>query len=187
MRRLVDMNNKKEAGFADWEFIHDMQGLVPDLITPEMIQLNREFINHIPEKWKNIKKQLAGHLDLKGTVYIAISDMENLGNEFKIRGYLQDKDGEHLAFHRVVLYDKDRFNDDYLGAVITDKDGKFTLEFGKKVFSDFGLEAEPDVYLKIFRWNKDRFEEKTEVTPEVFEKTETQGGHIIMEYGTIII
>lgn len=145
MRQLIDMNHKNEIDIIDWEFIHDMQGIVPELITPEMIRLTKEFLNEIPSKWREIKLKLAKHIDPKQVVYVAIADMENLGNEFKIRGTLKDKEGNVLSFHRVIVYDEDRFEDDYIGSVITDKDGRFSLSFGRKTFSDFGLEAEPEI------------------------------------------
>jgi hypothetical protein len=181
------MNHKNEIGFVDWEFIHDMQGIVPELITPEIISLTKEFLNKIPGKWNKIKSKLAKHVDQKQTVYVAISDIENLGNEFKIRGILKDKKGDVLSFHRVVVYDEDRFEDDYIGAVITDENGNFTLSFGKKTFSDFGLESEPDIYLKIFFWENGRFHEMGKVMPEIFEKSETREEKKIIEFGVVVI
>jgi hypothetical protein len=181
------MTHKSEIGFVDWEFIHDMQGIVPDLITPEIIYLTSTFLNKIPAKWNKIKAQLENHVSQKHTVHIAISDIENLGNEFKIRGTLKDKKGDALGFYRVVVFDEDRFEDDFIGAVITNKEGNFSLAFGKKVFSDFGLEAEPDIYLKIFSWENGRFVEIAKVMPEVFEKTETKEGKILIEFGVVSI
>lgn len=181
------MTAQKEAGMADWEFIHDMQGVAPEMITPEMIRLTRKFLECIPPKWQNLKKQLAAHVKPDAVVYIAISDIENLGDEFKIRGVLRGEDGLPLAFHRLVIYDKDRFEDDYLGAVITDRDGAFSLAFGKKVFSDFGLDAEPDVYIKLFRWKNDLFEKITEITPLVHEKISTADGHNIIDFGVVSV
>lgn len=187
MKQLIDMTNKNEIGFVDWEFIHDMQGVVPDLITPEIIQLTGEFLKKIPPEWEKIKLQLQNHTSNKQVTYVAISDIENLGCEFKIRGALKNKEGNSLGFHRVVAFDEDPLEDDYLGAVITDKDGCFSLAFGKRVFSDFGLEAEPDIYLKVFAWENEKFTEIGRVTPDVFEKTETQEGYKIFEFGVITI
>lgn len=187
MRRLIDMNHKNEIGFVDWEFIHDMQGVVPELITPEIILLTKEFLNKIPSKWNELKSKLAKHVEPKQTVYVAIADIENLGNEFKIRGVLKDKAGGILSFHRVVVYDEDRFEDDYIGAVITDENGEFTLSFGKKTFSDFGLESEPDIYFKIFFWQDGKFHELGKVTPEIFEKLETKEKKKVIEFGVVTI
>lgn len=185
MRNLIDMDNKVEIGYIDWEFIHDMQGIAPDLINPEFICLGRQFLDKIPKKWEKIRIKLGKHLKGKETVYAAISDVENLGDEFKIRGTLKDKKGNVLGFHKVVVFDEDRFEDDYIGAVITDKSGNFSLSFGKKTFSDFGLEAEPDIYFKIFFWKDGRFDELGRVMPEVRKKSETSEGKIIIEFDTV--
>lgn len=187
MRQLFNMNKKSEIGFVDWEFIHDMQGIVPELITPEIISLTKEFLDRIPPKWSEIKARLAKHTIPKQTVYVAISDLENMGNEFKIRGILRNKEGQPLGFHRVIVMDEDKFEDDYIGAVITDKDGNFTLSFGKKAFSDFGMEAEPDIYLKIFYFKDGHFHPMGKTTPPIFEKSETIEKKIIYEFGVINI
>ena len=187
MRLLIDMNHKKEIGVIDWEFIHDMQGIAPELITPEIIYLTETFLKKIPKKWSKIKSKLAEHIIPNRTVHCAISDMENLGNEFKIRGTFQNKEGEPLDFYRVVVFDKDKFEDDYIGAVITDGKGGFTLSFGKKTFSDFGMELEPDIYFKVYDFIEGKFHKHSQIMPEVREKTETIEGKIIFEFGVIII
>lgn len=187
MKQLIDMTNKKEIGFVDWEFIHDMQGVVPELITPEIIQLTYDFLKKIPPEWEKIKVQLEKHASHKHVTYIAISDIENLGCQFKVRGTLKNKNGNVLDFHRVVVFDEDPLENDFLGAVITDKDGNFTLEFGKRVFSDFGLEAEPDIFLKIYAWENEKFVEIGKCTPDLFEKTETKEGNKLFEFGVITI
>ncbi|UCH97743.1 MAG: hypothetical protein JSV88_13070 [Candidatus Aminicenantes bacterium] len=187
MRLLFNMDNKTEIGYIDWEFIHDMQGIAPELITPEVIYLTPGFLRKIPKKWKKIKSKLKEHVDPDRTIHCAISDIENLGNEFKLRGTLKNKEGEILDFYKVVVFDKDRIEDDYIGAVITDKKGNFTLSFGKKTFSDFGLEAEPDIYFKVYQWQGNRFVEIGKTMPEVFEKTETIGNKILYEFGIVTI
>ncbi len=185
MKQLIDLTNKNEIGYIEWEFIHDMQGVVPLLITPELISLTREFLDKIPSKWDKVKEKLIEHASPDRTVYIGIADIENLGDEFKVKGTFQDKHGVVLPFHRVIIYDKDRFEDDYIGAVITDKDGHFSLAFGKKVFSDFGLETEPYIYFKVYYFEKGRFVELGKIMPEVFEKVETREKKVLLEFGTI--
>lgn len=187
MRLLIDMDNKSEIGVIDWEFIHDMQGIAPDKITPEIIYLTRDFLENIPEKWGKIKHKLQGHVDPDKTIHCAISDIENMGNEFKLHGTLQSHSGDVLDFHKVIVYDKDKFEDDYIGAVISDKSGRFSLAFGKKTFSDFGLEAEPDIYFKVFRWTGERFDFMDQTMPELFERTETASEKIIYEFGVVKI
>lgn len=192
MRLLFDMNNKSEIGYIDWEFIHDMQGIAPELITPEVISLTPAFLSKIPKKWDRIKTKLKKHVHSDHTIYCAISDIENLGDEFKIRGALKNKEGEILSFHKVVVFDEDRFEDDYIGAIITDMKGNFTLSFGKKTFSDFGLEAEPDIYFKVFKWEGERFVEIEKIIPKIFEKSEitdpdTKEKKILIEFGVVTI
>lgn len=187
MRLLINMDNKSEIGFIDWEFIHDMQGIVPKMVTPEIIYLTNDFLDQIPEKWDKIRAKLETHVVSNRTVHCAISDLENLGNEFKLRGTLKSTEGDILPFHKVVIFDKDRFEDDYIGAVISDKNGLFSLSFGKKTFSDFGLEAEPDIYFKIFTWQDERFVEVARTMPEVFEKTEIGDEKVIFEFGVVTI
>lgn len=187
MRNLIDMDARNEIGHIDWEFIHDMQGIVPELITPEMIYLTQEFLAKVPGKWDQIKARLSSHVKRGKTVHLAISDVENLGNDFKVRGILKDKKGNLLAFHRVVIMDKDRFEDDYLGAVITNREGEFTLSFGKQTFSDFGLEAEPDVYLKVFYWKDNGFHRLDQVMPELYEKSHIKENKTILDFGIVEI
>jgi len=187
MKQLVDMSNKSDIGIVDWEFIHDMQGIAPELITPQLISLTHEFLEKIPEKWHEIKKKLEMHAAVNHIVYAAISDIENLGDDFKLRASLKDKSGKILSFYKVVIYDEDKFEDDFIGAVITDKNGEFSLNFGKKTFSDFGLEAEPDIYFKVYEFENAEFKEIGRVMPEVFEKTTTIGKKTILEFGVVTL
>ncbi len=185
MRNLIDMDGKSDIGHIDWEFIHDMQAIDPDHITPEIVYLTKDFLDKIPEKWSVIKSKLAGHVKKGKTVHIGIEDVENLGNDFKIRGILKDKQGHPMAFCKIVAMDKDPVEDDYLGAIITNKDGEFTLSFGKRTFSDFNMEAEPDVYFKVFTWRDSKFYPIGSVTPEVLEKVTTREGKIVFEFGVV--
>ncbi|MCP4218205.1 MAG: hypothetical protein GY765_26450, partial [bacterium] len=66
-----------------------------------------------------------------------------------------------------------------------DADGTFSLSFGKKAFSQFNLEAEPDIFLKIYYFTDGRFSEIGKVTPEVFEKTTTREKKMILDLGTV--
>jgi len=187
VRFLVDLENKSDIGVVDWEFIHDMQGIAPDLITPEFIRLTAEFLEQIPAKWDRVKTKLEKHLVPKKTIHCGISDVENLGNEFKLRGILKNSENKILSYHKVVVYDEDKFQDDYIGAVITDKNGLFALSFGKKTFSDFNMEAEPDIYFKVFNWDGAHFNLLGKVTPHLFEKKITEENHIIYDFGVVTI
>jgi hypothetical protein len=185
MKRLIDMDNKSDVGTIDWEFIHDMQGIVPHLINYNGMILKRDFLEKIPEKHVKIKKALARHLTKKSTIHLAFSDIENRGTEFKVTGTLVEKGGRPLAFYKVEIFDEDRFEDDFIGSVITDEKGTFSMLFGKQVFSDFGLEALPDIYFKIFEWKKDQFVEKARLMPKPHEISETSQNKHLLEFGII--
>ena len=187
MKRLIDMDNKSDVGTIDWEFIHDMQGIVPHLINYNVMVLKRDFLESIPEKYTKIKKELARRLAKNNTIHLAFSDIENRGTEFKVTGTLVDKEGSPLAFHKVEIFDEDRFEDDFIGSVITDEKGRFTILFGKQVFSDFGLESMPDIYFKIFSWQHNQFVEKIRIMPLPHEISETDLHKTLIEYGVIEI
>lgn len=185
MKRLIDMDNKSDVGTIDWEFIHDMQGIVPNLINYNVMILKRDFLERIPEKYTKIKKKLAHHLAKRSAIHLAFSDIENQGNEFKVTGKLVNKQGRPLAFHKVEIYDEDRFEDDFIGSVISDEQGNFSMLFGKKVFSDFGLESLPDIYFKVFEWKKDQFVEIIRIMPDPHEVSETDQEKHLLEFGVI--
>lgn len=179
------MDNKSDVGTIDWEFIHDMQGIVPHLINYNVMVLKRDFLQSIPQKYATIKKELARHLTKRSIIHLAFSDIENRGTEFKLTGTLVDKEGNPLAFHKVEIFDEDRFEDDFIASVITDEKGFFSILFGKQVFSDFGLESMPDIYFKIFTWRKDRFVEKIRIMPKPHEVSETDKNKHILEFGIV--
>jgi len=185
MRNLVNMDGKSDIGHIDWEFIHDMHGIAPEFITPELIHLTDDFLAKIPEKWKEIRRKLARHTRNGAIVHVAIEDVENLGNDFKARGILKNRQGQPLAFHRIVMMDKDLLESDYLGSVITKGNGEFSLSFGQETFSHLKLEANPDVFFKVFEWRDQHFVPIGEVTPEIHEKVEVPGGKKILEFGVV--
>ena len=185
MKRLVDMDNKSEVGMIDWEFIHDMQGIVPHLINYNVLTLKRDFLTKIPQKYEKIKKELAKSLGMREKLHLAFSDIENQGNDFKVDGTLKDENGHSLAYYKVEIFDEDSFEDDFIGSVITNKDGYFSMLFGKKVFSDFGLESMPDIYFKIFAWKKNQFTEIVKIMPKPHEISETSQKKHLIEFGVI--
>lgn len=67
-----------------------------------------------------------------------------------ITGRIYEKEsGRALVGLNVRAYDKDLFMDDLLGAAVTDKEGKFRIEYSKQDFSEL-FEQNPDIYLSIF-------------------------------------
>lgn len=189
MKKLIDLTSREEIGPIDWEFIYDMQSVAPELASADTIVLNRDLLGKIPAKWKTIKQKLAGRVARGETHHLAVSDVENQGSEFKIEGTLRRKhDGVPLAFHRVMVFDKDRFEDDFVGSVITDAAGRFTLAFGKKTFSDFGFaESTPDIYFRIFAWDTQRFNEIARTMPKDFKISQFPDKKVAIDFGVVEI
>jgi len=187
MKLLIDLNNKSEIGPIEWEFVHDMQTIIPKLITPELILLTEDFLDVIPAKWKTIKQMLEKHVSHENIVYCAMSDTENLGNDFQVKGILKNKNEDPLDFHKVVIFDKDKFEDDYIGTVITNKKGQFSLYFGKKTFSDFGIEQEPDIYFRVYYLKGGKFANLGKITPDRCDKTITKERRFIYDFGDVFL
>jgi uncharacterized protein (DUF362 family) len=66
---------------------------------------------------------------------------------FRITGQVR-VDGEGVSDLLVMGFDKDILSDDFLGKAITDRDGRFKIEYSESDFSNI-FENKPDVYLKI--------------------------------------
>jgi len=66
---------------------------------------------------------------------------------FKITGQVS-VDGKGASNLIVMGFDKDLLSDDFLGKAITDKDGRFKIEFSESDFRDI-FEKKPDVYIKV--------------------------------------
>lgn len=65
-----------------------------------------------------------------------------------VAGKIRGTKGEGLAGLTVKVYDKDVFDDDFLGETQTDERGFYSVTFPKEKFSDF-MEEYPEVYLVI--------------------------------------
>jgi hypothetical protein len=69
---------------------------------------------------------------------------------FMVSGTVEEAEtGRPLADLIVRAYDRDLLSDDRLGFATTDADGRFEIRFARAAFSA-GLEAQPDLYLRIF-------------------------------------
>lgn len=66
---------------------------------------------------------------------------------FKITGMIR-VEGKGIPDLLIMGFDKDLLFDDFLGKAITDKDGRFNIEYSESDFSDI-FEKKPDVYIKI--------------------------------------
>lgn len=70
---------------------------------------------------------------------------------YKIKGIITDYNSNPLSDLFVEVYDKDIINDDLIGMVKTDKEGKFELTFSEDKFKkhfEF-LEGNPDLYIIV--------------------------------------
>ncbi|MEM9446413.1 MAG: helix-hairpin-helix domain-containing protein [Verrucomicrobiota bacterium] len=65
-----------------------------------------------------------------------------------VRGSVKDEDGQALSGLLVRLYDLDRKYDDKLGGALTDKEGKFLMEYHVRDFKE-GKEVGADLYLIV--------------------------------------
>jgi hypothetical protein len=189
MKKIIDMEHGEEIGLIDWEFIYDMQAIAPEQITADTIVLSHDLLAKIPTKWRPIKQKLAARIHGDETHVLAVSDVENQGNEFKIEGVLQRRGGEAtLPFHRLMVFDKDRMEDDFIGSVITDAAGRFTLAFGRRTFSDFGFaEAVPDIYFRVFAWGGKDFQEIARVMPKDFKVSHFPDRKVVIDFGVVAI
>ncbi len=189
MKRMIDMNRRQPIGDVDWEFIYEMQGIAPERVGADMIRLDAALLELVPPRWQALRQALAAHLDRRGITHVALADVENRGSDFKVSATfrLKEATGSPLAFHRVIVFDQDHLEDDFIGTVISDEQGRIELSFGKSVFSDFGMETEPDIYFRVSAWRGERFEEIGRVTGKPFKTTRFAGGKTLLDYGTVTL
>lgn len=71
------------------------------------------------------------------------------GSEFKVAGTVIDQlTKKGVVDLHVLIYDKDRLRDDFLGIGITNKDGKFEVKFHESKF-DFFIDRRPELYFIV--------------------------------------
>lgn len=74
---------------------------------------------------------------------------------YEIKGTVLDSNtGAGVAGVRVEAWDKDCGTDDYLGSAATISDGSFSITFDEDSFRDLFPERWPDIYFKVFCWDK---------------------------------
>ena len=67
-----------------------------------------------------------------------------------VKGRIVDrKRGTPVEGASVEVYDKDLVLDDYLGTAITDRDGRFEVDFTWAEYKDSPFEDRPDIFLKV--------------------------------------
>ncbi len=88
----------------------------------------------------------------------------------------------------VRLYDKDIFEDDFLGESTLDENGKAKISFNHASFSDWNTDAKPDFYFVVFKNKKEIFKSKVmqDLDVDAIEKFKMGEGEII-DLGTYII
>jgi hypothetical protein len=75
--------------------------------------------------------------------------------KFQIIGRVIDSNtGKGIPGLRVEAWDKDLIFDDFIGKTITDKQGKFVIEFTESHFKDIFLDRRPDLFFKIYENKK---------------------------------
>jgi hypothetical protein len=91
--------------------------------------------------------------------------------------------------YKVRLFDKDIFDDDYIGESRLDKNGVAKIKFTHKAFSDLGnLETMPDLYFVVVKNEVQIFESKVikEIDVVALEQFKMGEGEVI-DLGTFLV
>jgi len=90
--------------------------------------------------------------------------------------------------YTVRLYDKDIFEDDFLGESTLDENGIAKISFNHSSFSDWNTDDKPDFYFVVFKNKKEIFKSKVmeDLDLEAIEKFKMGEGEII-DLGTFLI
>jgi hypothetical protein len=112
---------------------------------------------------------------------IALNKEMNI--EVKVRLVSKGNDGPVTGSEFMVrLYDKDIFNDDYLGESSPDKSGVARFVFTQKDFSKpANLDVQPDFYFVVYKNSKEIFKSKTMSNPDL-----SSLEHFVMKEGEVI-
>ncbi|MBP7868253.1 MAG: hypothetical protein KA419_20180 [Acidobacteria bacterium] len=189
MKQLVDMERRVVLPhLIDWAFIMELQKVLPALVNSEIVQLNRDVVKAIPPQYKNLVKPLGDVLANRGKVLLAVSDVDVEGDDYKAYGTLAREDGSPLGFCKLVLLDKDLFENDYIGGVITGADGGFRISFGPETFNDFPwfrTKAIPNFIFRVFDWRRNHFEKVAELRPKPANVEKFEGKRYLIDFGVV--
>src|ERR1035437_7582838 len=88
----------------------------------------------------------------------------------------------------VRLYDKDVFEDDFLGESTLDENGVAKISFNHSSFSNWNKDTKPDFYFVVFKHKKEIFKSKVleDLDVEAIEKFKMGEGEMI-DLGTYLI
>jgi len=88
----------------------------------------------------------------------------------------------------VRLYDKDVFEDDFLGESTLDENGVAKISFNHSSFSNLNKDTKPDFYFVVFKHKKEIFKSKVleDLDVEAIEKFKMGEGEVI-DLGTYLI
>ena len=88
----------------------------------------------------------------------------------------------------VRLYDKDVFEDDFLGESTLDENGVAKISFNHSSFSNWNTDTKPDFYFVVFKHKKEIFKSKVleDLDVEAIEKFKMGEGEVI-DLGTYLI
>jgi len=189
MRKLINLENGEIIGEVPWFEISDAMKKKADLLKSAIIMVNNSLINLLPSESKTMRKLLNEYYKKSKKITslpVGVSDTIIDTHDFICKGILKDKNGNPLVSYKLWIYDKDLIENDYLGSVITDKNGEFEFSFSYSAFRDFG-EKIPDFLIKIFKYDDNEFklivnDRKIEDFVENLEKNFN-----IVDFGEIII
>lgn len=96
------------------------------------------------------------------------------GSKYTVTGTVRNKaNDEGILDLHVLVYDKDRFTDDFLGIAVTDEKGVFSLSFDASEFNRF-FDRKPDLYfivkdggLELLKTKNNEIKEASPSTPEI--------------------
>ena len=189
MRKLINLENGEIIGVVPWFEISEAMKKKSDLLKSAIIMVNNSLINLLPDESKTMRKLLTEYYKQNKKVAslpVGVSDTVINTHDFICKGRLRNKNGDPLVSYKIWLYDKDFMEDDYLGSVITDKNGEFEFSFSYSAFREFG-EKIPDFLIKIFKYNNNEF--KLIIDNKRIENFEQslEKGFKIIDFGEIII
>ena len=103
---------------------------------------------------------------------------------FLDKGEKQPLTGDYL----VRLYDKDVFNDDFLGEAKPNDDGQVKIHILHESFSKFHEDDKPDFYFVVYKHKKEIFRSKVmdDVDVDIVKEFKMNEG-LVIDLGTFLI